>query len=421
MINKQFLYKQWFHGFLGVGTLLLLGLIYAWSVFVGPLEKEFGWIRSETSLTFSISLVTFCLGGLTGGFLSKRLPSRLIMFLAALLILAGFTTSSLVNSLLGLYICYGVLCGFGVGLGYNSTLNSILKWFPGNQGVLSGILLMGFGLGGSVLGSIAVYMMARMGWRPTFRILGAAIFVLAGIASLLVQQAPPEYAEEAGKISPKKKPPEPAADMKSSRMVRERSFWAYFLWGALLSAAGLAIIGNAASMAGTFTENVMQAAFVGGLVNTSNGIGRFGFGFLFDITGSKGSLLIITGGLICSMLILAAAFISGSFIVLGIGFVITGLSYGGITPCNSAYTAKVFGQRYYAMNFSLVNLVLLIAAFLGPYSAGLMQTHGGFISMILLTGGLCLLGVPALLLINRHSKPLKATYGIPRTGQSWNR
>jgi hypothetical protein len=40
---------------------------------------------------------------------------------------------------------------------------------------------------------------------------------------------------------------------------------------------------------------------------------------------------------------------------------------------------KVFGQKYYSMNFSLVNLVLLIAAFLGPYSAGLMQAHGGFI------------------------------------------
>ncbi|MDR0730873.1 MAG: MFS transporter [Treponema sp.] len=408
MNNKRLLYKQWFHGFLGVVTLLLLGLIYVWSVFVGPLEKEFGWTRSETSLTFSISLVAFCLGGLMGGFLSKLLPSRLIMSLSALLILTGFTTSSFVNSLPGLYICYGVVCGFGVGLGYNSTLNSILKWFPGKQGVLSGILLMGFGFGGSILGSAAVYMMSRMGWRLTFRILGTVIFVLVGISSLLIQQPPAGYAEEIGKTGPGKKRPEPAADMQSSRMIRERSFRAYFLWGALLSAAGLAIIGNAVSMAGTFTENVIQAAFVGGLVNTCNGIGRFGFGFLFDITGSKGSLLIITGGLICSMLILTAAFISGSLIILGIGFVVTGLSYGGITPCNSAYIAKVFGQKYYSMNFSLINLVLLIAAFLGPYSAGLMQAHGGFIPMILLMGCFCIIGVPVLFLINRHTKPIKS-------------
>jgi OFA family oxalate/formate antiporter-like MFS transporter len=108
------------------------------------------------------------------------------------------------------------------------------------------------------------------------------------------------------------------------------------------------------------------------------------------------------------MLILTAAFIRGSLIVLGIGFAVTGLSYGGITPCNSAYIAKVFGQKYYSMNFSLVNLVLLIAAFLGPYSAGLMQTHGGFIPMILLMGGLCILGVPVLFLINRHTKSLKS-------------
>ncbi|MDR0718171.1 MAG: hypothetical protein LBF78_00945, partial [Treponema sp.] len=80
---------------------------------------------------------------------------------------------------------------------------------------------------------------------------------------------------------------------------------------------------------------------------------------------------------------------------------------GGITPCNSAYTAKIFGQKYYSLNFSLVNLVLLIAAFLGPYGAGLMQSRGGFISMIILMGCFCIFGVPALFLINRHTKPLR--------------
>jgi OFA family oxalate/formate antiporter-like MFS transporter len=312
--------------------------------------------------------------------------------------------SSGVKTLLRLYLSYGVLCGFGVGLGYNSILNSILKWFPDKQGILSGLLLMGFGFGGSLFGSLAVYMMAQVGWRMTFRIMGIAVFALVIAASFMIEKPPPEYLKEIGESPQGEKRRQPAIDMESAGMIRERSFWGYFLWGALLSAAGLAVIGNAASMAGVFTENIIQAAFVAGMVNICNGIGRFAFGFLFDMAGSRRSLFIITVGMIASMLITAAAFASGSFVTLGIGFVLTGLSYGGITPCNSAYTASVFGQKYYSMNFSLVNLVLLIAAFLGPYSAGLLQNRGGYIPMMLLMAFFCILGVPAFFLINRHSK-----------------
>ena len=50
--NKQL---RWLYLALGVGLLLCLGLIYAWSVFRAPLEAEFGWSKAQTSVTFSIS------------------------------------------------------------------------------------------------------------------------------------------------------------------------------------------------------------------------------------------------------------------------------------------------------------------------------------------------------------------------------
>ena len=58
--------------------LLFLGLIYAWSVFIGPLEGEFGWARSQTSVTFTISMIGFCVGNLASGTITPRdLPARL--------------------------------------------------------------------------------------------------------------------------------------------------------------------------------------------------------------------------------------------------------------------------------------------------------------------------------------------------------
>ena len=55
-------------------TLIFLGLIYAWSIFVVPLENEFGWSRSETSLTFTISIMAFCLSMMFGGFFNGNYP-----------------------------------------------------------------------------------------------------------------------------------------------------------------------------------------------------------------------------------------------------------------------------------------------------------------------------------------------------------
>ena len=36
---------------------LALGTLYAWSVFVAPLEARFGWKRADTSMVFTIAAV----------------------------------------------------------------------------------------------------------------------------------------------------------------------------------------------------------------------------------------------------------------------------------------------------------------------------------------------------------------------------
>ena len=41
---------------------LALGTLYGWSVFVAPLEKQFGWKRADTSMVFTIAVVMLALG-----------------------------------------------------------------------------------------------------------------------------------------------------------------------------------------------------------------------------------------------------------------------------------------------------------------------------------------------------------------------
>lgn len=116
-------------------TLIFLGLIYAWSIFVVPLENEFGWSRSETSLTFTISIMAFCLSMMFGGFFNGKKDKPLVsLIIAAILIAAGFIMTSRAGSLLGFYICYGVCCGAGVGFSYVEIISVISSGSPPGRG-----------------------------------------------------------------------------------------------------------------------------------------------------------------------------------------------------------------------------------------------------------------------------------------------
>ena len=45
----------------GLSMNLALGTLYGWSVFVAPLEAQFGWKRADTSMVFTIAVIVFAL------------------------------------------------------------------------------------------------------------------------------------------------------------------------------------------------------------------------------------------------------------------------------------------------------------------------------------------------------------------------
>src|SRR5438045_4988533 len=74
----------------GVLMNLALGSLYAWSVFVAPLEKEFGWKRTQTSLTYTIAIVTFALSFMVAGRLQDKKGPRICALIGTLFVAAGF-------------------------------------------------------------------------------------------------------------------------------------------------------------------------------------------------------------------------------------------------------------------------------------------------------------------------------------------
>ena len=58
---------------IGVIVLLLVGLVYAWSVMAKSIGAAFpDWTQQQLSLTFTLTMTMFCVGCLVGGFMAKR-------------------------------------------------------------------------------------------------------------------------------------------------------------------------------------------------------------------------------------------------------------------------------------------------------------------------------------------------------------
>ena len=360
--------RRWGYAALGVVLLLFLGLIYAWSVFRVPLEQEFGWAKSETSITFSISMMMFCLGGLVSGVITGKRGARFTLTCCAAFLAAGFLAASRIDSLMGIYITYGGLCGFGVGLGYNATISTVLKWFPDKQGLVSGIALMGFGFGGMILGTLGASLITSVGWRTTFVIFAAAFAIIMLLGAVLLQPATDDFLSRLSTQGSKKA--FCVEDVDYRLMLRRRNFWLYFAFAIILSAAGLAVINISTAYAGTFLgNNLTQAAAVAGLVSIANGLGRVLFGGVFDAKGYRFTMFAVCVTFVAAGAMLLLAEMTHNIYVLSAAFLIIGLAYAGVVPTNSAYTAYFFGQKNYSLNFSITNLNLIVASYLGPWCA----------------------------------------------------
>lgn len=355
---------------------LFLGVIYAWSIFVTPLETEFNWTRMETSGTFTISMIFFCVGGIVSGMLLRKKSPKLILIISALCFLVGFTGASCVSSIAELYLTYGVFCGLGVGLAYNVNLSTVTKWFPDKIGLTLGILLMCFGCGGMALGSVATFLIGAMGWRITFRALGISSAVILLICSMGIK-APGDGAALPERKVKTLKAEEEGSEMTTAEMMKRIPFWLQFIWAVILTAAGLSVIGHAAVFAQDMGATITYAAVIIGTMSICNGLGRIISGYAFDNFGRKISAAMANSLMVTAFAILLYAVWTGNTRILLIGSLVLGLAYGCLPTINSAFVNLFYGTKNYALNLSIINSNIIPGAIIGPLAAGAVKTATG--------------------------------------------
>lgn len=361
---------------LGAICLLFLGLVYAWSIFRTPLQTMFpDWTASNISFGFSLLMLFFCIGSFTAGRLSKKMTPRALLLLAAFVVFFGFLFASTIHesasqlSLIKVYIGYCSCSGFAAGIGQNTMLGIASRWYPDRQGLASGIILMAYGLGAVVLGSIARELMNRFGVADTYHILAVAALLVLGITALFLRNPP------AGTIFPK--PFNSAAKRASDvevgprQVVRTSAFWIYFIWATLKGMAGVLVVQSAASI----SEYYGAAAVVGLIVSVTNAASRFIFGTSIDRAGFRKTVWLNNFVMLAAGILMLTAGLTRSVPVLVIGLLMTGAGFGSTPAISAVFFRRMWGARNYQSNYSLATLTIMLSSLVGPAISGYMQDH----------------------------------------------
>lgn len=375
-----------------VGTIMMLflGIFYAWSLFrLEFLEYFPAWTQAQTSLNFTIYIVMFCLGGLLGGMIGSRFGKRAAALTAACLVPAGILAMSFIGglpneaALWALYVCYGCVCGLGVGIAYITVISGFSAYFPDKPGFISGLFLTGFGLGSLLLGNLTITVSDAIGFFPALHILALAMFVVLLLGALLLDKKTAVSDAESSGVG---------QDYTPVQMLKTKAFWLLAAWSLLGGSLGLSVINSAAGIALSFGA----PAALGLIVSLFNGLGRILMGSLFD--RSKKAVAIMGVIVVGSGVLLTLSALTGFMPLMLAGVVGTGLGYGAIMAINAAFIKRYFGEEHYGENLSLLTLSGIPAAFIGPYVSGfLLDKSGGdylstFIVMVCFgaAGAVCL-------------------------------
>ena len=402
---RNSVFRRWLILSVAVVSMLFAGMIYAWSILKVPFAEEFGWGVSQLSLNFTLTMCFFCLGGLLGSQLARRMGVRLTTALAGLLSGAGLVLTGQLggDSVVFLYLTYSLMAGLGIGIAYNVVISTVNAWFPDKKGLCSGCLMMGFGASSLVLGNLAGRLFeSSLGWRGTYVVLGLALCGALVLVSLFLKRPEAGLAFPTPKKSAAKRGEAfEVKDYTSAEMLKRFTFWRAFVYLVFVTAVGNTVISFARDLALSVGAAAGLATTLVGVLSVCNGLGRILTGAVFDALGRRVTMLATNLLTILAAGVTLLAVGMGSLPLCILGLCLTGLSYGSSPTMSSAFTAAFYGPKHFASNFGIMNCNLMCASFIATACNSLLASTGGYVAPFVLLLGLAVVALGLNLSIRR--------------------
>ena len=361
-----------------------IGSVYCWSTFKEAIANTIG--MSQFSVGWAFSLAIFFLGmsaAFGGRFVEKNIHrSSLVSAICFAVGMAGtgffisYTTGKL--ALIGIYLCYGVIMGIGLGIGYITPVKTLMLWFPKQKGLATGISIMGFGLAKAIATPIMEYLQAHGGLAMMFYKLALAYFILMMISHIILKK-PSWWKEEDVKDT----------GWKLGPMFRDKTFIGIWLMFYINIHCGLALISYEKQILNTaFSDSVNLAlivAIVPSITAAFNALGRLGYSTISDKMKDRNTvykIIFLSSWFITIFTLLTKSITNPINPILGAVCVITLLivvnaGYGGGFSTLPSLLQSRYGMEHISTIHGAALSAWAIAGISGNNSSELILQFGG--------------------------------------------
>ncbi len=371
------------------------------AVLIAPFEGEFGWLRADMSLAYTLLTIGAAFGGLLAGRLADRLPTGPIAAVGVLIIGAGLMLVSLqtrIEAIQGIYLTIGFL---GFACLYAPLLTTVSLWFDRQAGMAMGLVTAGGAVGQAVVPPLFQALIAGFGWRMACVVFGAGFIAVVLPAVLLLRK--PEAMRGTGAAQAAGWPVPPLVSI------------------GLLSAAALfccVLMGvpsvHLVAFAGDQGLDPARAAQLMTLLMLMGAVGRIVTGGIVDRIGPLAAYALLsavqTGAV---WLFLPAAGHAPAFFAVA---AIYGFGFGGVMTALVCAVRAAVPARSVGSAMALVGLLAWLGMGAGGYQAGFCFDRTGSYDLPFLMAALAgcanLAALGLLALLIRRARPHPAALAV---------
>ncbi|PKL45949.1 MAG: MFS transporter [Candidatus Riflebacteria bacterium HGW-Riflebacteria-2] len=411
-MSAEKIHNRWLIAIMGTLLQMCLGTVYAWSYFQKPLVEGFGWSNAAVAGAFSTAICFLGLAAAWGGMnLAKYGPTKLAMGGGALFGIGYLIGAYALNiqSIILLYIGYGAIGGAGLGLGYVTPVATCAKWFPDKKGFITGMVVMGFGLGALLMSKFFAPMLMNYtqgNVMMVFAYLGVIFLVLTVPIGSFMKNPPAGYVPEgftppAAPVSASGKAIEEVIHPTMTYIMSKKFIIMWLIFFCNIT-AGIAIIGfqspllqdlyigsdaqygvvkELKALASPTAEQKAQldnlikilagfGATLIGITSLFNGLGRFFWGGLSDKIGRVQAFRLLVGTQI--LVFVALAYVGNPYL-FGLLFCYILLCYGGGFGTMPSFVLDVYGAKMMPTVYGIILTAWSAGGIVGPQFVGIIK------------------------------------------------
>lgn len=248
---------------------LPLGTIYAFSVFLKPMEALLSITRAETTLVFGIATVCLTIGMNIAPRLYRLVAPVPLLVGCAILGGAGLIIAARADGLFELLLGYGLIFGLGGGCAFTVLQQGVNQTLTRPNGMINGYVISLFPLGAMIGAPLIGWTIAAHGLRTALAGLGVVVLLTGLLAAALVHFANIRMADSSS-----------THGMITAR--RDTVFIRLFVVFFLAASAGLVVLSQAAGILHAYGGQTVLALAGTTVITGAIAAARVGGGWLVD-------------------------------------------------------------------------------------------------------------------------------------------